>query len=330
MILQLLIAGIVCFVVTLFSIPYFIQFFHKAKIGGQQMHEDVKQHAAKAGTPTMGGFVFVCASLIISLLFAIFLGELTSNFIIIWFVFAMFAIVGFLDDFLKIFRQINQGLTSVQKMLAQIVTGVIAYLIYLHEGGSNLLHIVGIEFNLGWFFIVFVIFWLVGFSNAVNLTDGIDGLATISVVISLTAYGIIAAYQSQFDILLLIVTIIASLLAFFIFNHKPAKIFMGDVGSLALGGLLGIISILLNAEWTLLLIGIVYVFETVSVMLQVSYFKLTHGKRIFRMTPVHHHFELGGLTGKGNPWSEWQVDAFFWSISLVGSIIALIIYFMCI
>ena len=159
MILHLLIAGIVCFVVTLFSIPYFIQFFHKAKIGGQQMHEDVKQHAAKAGTPTMGGFVFVCASLIISLLFAIFLGELTSNFIIIWFVFAMFAIVGFLDDFLKIFRQINQGLTSSQKMLAQIVTGVIAYLIYLHEGGSNLLHIVGIEFNLGWFFIVFVIFW---------------------------------------------------------------------------------------------------------------------------------------------------------------------------
>lgn len=329
MTLHLLIAGIVCFIVTLFSIPYFIQFFHKAKIGGQQMHEDVKQHAAKAGTPTMGGFVFVCASLIISLLFAIVLGELTSNFIIIWFVFAMFAIVGFLDDFLKIFRQINQGLTSLQKMLAQIVTGVIAYLIYLHEGGSNLLHIVGIEFNLGWFFIVFVIFWLVGFSNAVNLTDGIDGLATISVVISLTAYGIIAAYQSQFDILLLIVTIIASLLAFFIFNHKPAKIFMGDVGSLALGGLLGIISILLNVEWTLLLIGIVYVFETVSVMLQVSYFKLTHGKRIFRMTPVHHHFELGGLTGKGNPWSEWQVDAFFWSISLVGSCIALIIYFMC-
>lgn len=329
MILHLLIAGIVSFVVTLFAIPHFIQFFHKAKIGGQQMHEDVKQHAAKAGTPTMGGFVFVCVSLIVSLLFAIFLGKFTSNFIIIWFVYAMFAIVGFLDDFLKIFRQINQGLTSIQKLLAQIVTGIVAYLIYLHEGGSNLLHVLNFEFNIGWLFIVFLIFWLVGFSNAVNLTDGIDGLATISVVISLTAYGVIAAYQNRMDILLLIVTIIASLLGFFIFNHKPAKIFMGDVGSLALGGLLGVISILLNVEWTLLLIGIVYVFETVSVMLQVSYFKLTHGKRIFRMTPVHHHFELGGFTGHGKPWSEWQVDAFFWCITFVGSVLALLIYFMC-
>ena len=136
MILNSIIAGLVAFIVTVLTIPAFIRFYHKARIGGQQMHEDVKQHAAKAGTPTMGGFVFVCASLIISLLFAIFLGELTSNFIIIWFVFAMFAIVGFLDDFLKIFRQINQGLTSLQKMLAQIVTGVIAYLIYLHEGGK--------------------------------------------------------------------------------------------------------------------------------------------------------------------------------------------------
>ena len=103
---------------------------------------------------------------------------------------------------------------------------------------------------------------------------------------------------------------------------------MGDVGSLALGGVLGTISILLNVEWTLLLIGIVYVFETVSVMLQVSYFKLTHGKRIFRMTPVHHHFELGGFSGKGKPWSEWRVDGFFWSISLIGSILALLIYFL--
>lgn len=328
MILHLLIAGIVSFVLTLVAIPYFIRFFHKAKIGGQQMHEDVKQHASKAGTPTMGGFVFVCVSLAVSLLCAIIIGKLTSSFIITWFVFAMFAIVGFLDDFLKIFRQINQGLTSLQKLLAQIVTGIVAYLIYIHEGGSNLLHILNFQFNIGWFFIIFLIFWLVGFSNAVNLTDGIDGLATISVVISLSAYGIIAAYQNRVDILLLIVTIIASLLAFFIFNHKPAKIFMGDVGSLALGVLLGVIAILLDVEWTLLLIGIVYVFETVSVMLQVSYFKLTHGKRIFRMTPVHHHFELGGFSGKGQPWSEWRVDVFFWSISFLGSALALLIYFM--
>ena len=328
MIFYSLIAGAVAFIVTLFTIPSFIRFYHKAKIGGQQMHEDVKQHAAKAGTPTMGGVVFVTVSLVIALLFALVSGLLTANFMILWFVFAMFAIVGFLDDFLKIFKQINQGLTSLQKLVAQIITGIIAYLIYVHEVGDNLLNVFGYQIDLGVFFVVFLVFWLVGFSNAVNLTDGIDGLATMSVVISLIAYSIIAIHQNQLDVLLVILAIIGSLLAFFLFNHKPANIFMGDVGSLALGGVLGTISILLNVEWTLLLIGIVYVFETVSVMLQVSYFKLTHGKRIFRMTPVHHHFELGGFSGKGKPWSEWRVDSFFWSISLIGSILALIIYFL--
>lgn len=328
MIFYSLIAAAVAFIVTLFTIPSFIRFYHKAKIGGQQMHEDVKQHAAKAGTPTMGGVVFVTVSLVIALLFALVSSLLTANFMILWFVFAMFAVVGFLDDFLKIFKQINQGLTSLQKLVAQIITGIIAYLIYVHEAGDNLLNVFGYQIELGVFFVVFLVFWLVGFSNAVNLTDGIDGLATMSVVISLIAYAIIAIHQKQFDILLVILVIIGSLLAFFLFNHKPAKIFMGDVGSLALGGVLGTISILLNVEWTLLLIGIVYVFETVSVMLQVSYFKLTHGKRIFRMTPVHHHFELGGFSGKGKPWSEWRVDSFFWSISLIGSILALFIYFL--
>ena len=328
MIFYSLIAAAVAFIVTLFTIPSFIRFYHKAKIGGQQMHEDVKQHAAKAGTPTMGGVVFVTVSLVIALLFALVSSLLTANFMILLFVFAIFAVVGFLYYFLKIFKQINQGLTSLQKLVAQIITGIIAYLIYVHEAGDNLLNVFGYQIELGVFFVVFLVFWLVGFSNAVNLTDGIDGLATMSVVISLIAYAIIAIHQKQFDILLVILVIIGSLLAFFLFNHKPAKIFMGDVGSLALGGVLGTISILLNVEWTLLLIGIVYVFETVSVMLQVSYFKLTHGKRIFRMTPVHHHFELGGFSGKGKPWSEWRVDSFFWSISLIGSVLALLIYFL--
>ncbi|MDR1606095.1 MAG: phospho-N-acetylmuramoyl-pentapeptide-transferase [Streptococcaceae bacterium] len=321
-------AGIVALVATIFSIPAFIRFFQKSKIGGQQMHEDVKQHAEKAGTPTMGGFVFVLVSLLVSFLFALMTGNLSAGFITIWFVFAIYAIVGFLDDFLKIFKQVNQGLTSAQKLAGQIVTAVIAYLIYSHEKGANFLNIFGYKLPLGIFFVAFLIFWLVGFSNAVNLTDGIDGLASISVVISLSAYAVIAVHQQRLDVLLLIVTVIGSLLGFFVFNHKPAKIFMGDVGSLALGGLLGMISIILNVEWTLLFIGIIYVFETLSVMLQVTYFKLTKGKRIFRMTPVHHHFELGGFSGNGKPWSEWRVDLFFWAVSLAGSVIALAIYLL--
>ena len=153
-------------------------------------------------------------------------------------------------------------------------------------------------------FFTFSLFFsgLLVFQTSVNLTDGIDGLASISVAISLVAYGIIAFAQRQFDVLLIIVTMIGALFGFFVFNHKPAKIFMGDVGSLALGAMLAAISIALRQEWTLLIIGIVYVFETSSVMLQVSYFKYTkkkygEGRRIFRMTPFHHHLELGGLTG---------------------------------
>ena len=182
--------------------------------------------------------------------------------------------------------------------------------------------------QLGFLYIFFVLFWLVGFSNAVNLTDGIDGLASISVAISLVAYGVISLEQKRFDLLIVIISMIGGLLGFFVFNHKPAKIFMGDVGSLALGGMLAALSIALHQEWTLLLIGIVYVFETTSVMMQVTYFKLTGGKRIFRMTPVHHHFELGGFSGHGQPWSEWKVDFFFWGVGLLASLLTLAILYL--
>ena len=191
-----------------------------------------------------------------------------------------------------------------------------------------MLNVFGFPLELGFLYIFFVLCWLVGFSNAVNLTDGIDGLASISVVISLGAYAVIALEQKRFDLLIVIFSMIGGLLGFFGFNHKPAKIFMGDVGSLALGGMLAALSIALHQEWTLLLIGIIYVFETASVMLQVTYFKMTGGKRIFRMTPVHHHFELGGFSGRGKAWSEWKVDFLFWGIGLVASLITLAILYL--
>ena len=207
-------------------------------------------------------------------------------------------------------------------MSLQIIAGLLFYFIHVRPSGTDSINIFGYHLHLGVFYLLFVLFWVVGFSNAVNLTDGIDGLASISVVISLVAYAIIAIMQKQFDILTIIVTMIGALLGFFVFNYKPAKVFMGDVGSLALGAMLAAISIALRQEWTLLLIGFVYVFETASVMLQVTYFKYTkkktgEGKRIFRMTPFHHHLELGGLTGKGSTWSEWRVDAFLWGVGIV-------------
>ena len=314
-------AGVIAFILTVIGIPAFIRFYHKAQITGQQMHEDVKQHQAKAGTPTMGGLVFLLAGVFVSLVLALVTNQLTNNVGMILFILVLYGLVGFLDDFLKVFRKINEGLNPKQKLLLQLVGGVIFYFFY--ERGGDILNVFGFPLHLGVFYILFALFWLVGFSNAVNLTDGIDGLASISVVISLSAYGVIAYVQNQLDILLVIVAMIGGLLGFFVFNHKPAKVFMGDVGSLALGGMLAAISMALHQEWTLLMIGLVYVFETTSVMMQVTYFKLTGGKRIFRMTPVHHHFELGGFSGKGQAWSEWKVDFFFWGVSLLASLLTL-------
>ena len=326
--LQAIIAGIVTFILTLVGIPAFIRFYHKAHISGQQMHEDVKQHQAKAGTPTMGGTVFLVASVLSSSVIALISKELSSAALMILFILVLYGIVGFLDDFLKVFRKINEGLNPKQKLALQIIGGIVFYFFFDTHGGGDLLNVFGFPLHLGYLYIAFTLFWLVGFSNAVNLTDGIDGLASISVTISLAAYAVIATVQHRFDILIVILSMIGGLLAFFIFNHKPAKIFMGDVGSLALGGMLAAISIALHQEWTLLIIGIVYVFETTSVMMQVSYFKLTGGKRIFRMTPVHHHFELGGLSGHGQAWSEWKVDFFFWGIGLAASLLTIAILYL--
>ncbi|WP_247939936.1 phospho-N-acetylmuramoyl-pentapeptide-transferase [Streptococcus gordonii] len=326
--LTAIIAGITTLILTIIGIPAFIRFYQKARISGQQMHEDVKQHQAKAGTPTMGGTVFLLASIVASFVIALFSGNLSSSVTTILFILFLYGLVGFLDDFLKVFRRINEGLNPKQKLFLQLVGGVVFYLFFERHGGGDMLNVFGFPLELGFLYIFFVLFWLVGFSNAVNLTDGIDGLASISVVISLGAYAVIALEQKRFDLLIVIFSMIGGLLGFFGFNHKPAKIFMGDVGSLALGGMLAALSISLHQEWTLLLIGIVYVFETASVMLQVTYFKMTGGKRIFRMTPVHHHFELGGFSGRGKAWSEWKVDFFFWGIGLVASLITLAILYL--
>lgn len=276
----------------------------------------------------MGGTVFLLVALVVSLVSAVALQLLTGGVLGILFILFLYGLVGFLDDFLKIFKKVNEGLRPKQKLALQLLGGLIFYLVHVQGAGGGVLNLFGYSLDLGIFYIGFVLFWLVGFSNAVNLTDGIDGLSSISVAISLSAYSVIAFVQHQYDILLVCVTMIGALLGFFVYNKKPAKLFMGDVGSLALGGMLATISIALRQEWTLLVIGLVYVLETSSVMLQVAYFKYTkkrygEGRRIFRMTPFHHHLELGGLSGKGDKWSEWQVDAFLWGLGLLASLLVL-------
>ncbi|MGT2959109.1 phospho-N-acetylmuramoyl-pentapeptide-transferase [Streptococcus bovimastitidis] len=329
-------AAIISLILTATAMPFFIKFYQMKKIGGQQMHEDVKQHLEKAGTPTMGGTIFLLVASLLSLFFGLIMFKEWSHLGLITGILAVILIygfIGFFDDFLKIFKQINEGLTARQKMFLQIVGGLIFYFLHVAPSKIDSINILGYHFHIGFLYLFFVLFWIVGFSNAVNLTDGIDGLASISVAISLSTYGIIAYIQKQFDVLLLIAIMIGALLGFFIFNRKPAKVFMGDVGSLALGAMLAAISIALRQEWTLLLIGLVYVLETSSVMMQVSYFKYTkkkfgEGRRIFRMTPFHHHLELGGLSGKGNRWSEWKVDAFMWTLGALASLLVLAILYL--
>lgn len=308
------------FGITVATMPLFIGYFQIKKYGQEILEEGPNWHQAKAGTPTMGGTVFLIAIIISALWVAVWQQALTPALWISLFILLVYGGLGFLDDFIKIFRKRNMGLNSKQKLIGQIIGGVIFYAVLVSEGATNTVNVFGYDLHLSFLYGLFVIVWLVGFSNAVNLTDGIDGLVSGLGAISFATYAIIAWNQQQHDILILCLSVVGALIGFFGYNHKPAKIFMGDVGSLALGGLLATISILLHQEWTLLLIGLVYIVETLSVMIQVTSFKLT-GKRVFKMSPIHHHFEMVG-------WSEWKIDGVFWLISLLFSGITLFIYFL--
>lgn len=308
------------FGITVATMPLFIGYFQIKKYGQEILEEGPNWHQAKAGTPTMGGTVFLIAIIISALWVAVWQQALTPALWISLFILLVYGGLGFLDDFIKIFRKRNMGLNSKQKLIGQIIGGIIFYAVLVSEGATNTVNVFGYDLHLSFLYGLFVIVWLVGFSNAVNLTDGIDGLVSGLGAISFATYSIIAWNQQQYDILILCLSVVGTLIGFFGYNHKPAKIFMGDVGSLALGGLLATISILLHQEWTLLLIGLVYIVETLSVMIQVTSFKLT-GKRVFKMSPIHHHFEMVG-------WSEWKIDGVFWLISLLFSGITLFIYFL--
>ncbi len=307
------------FGMTVATMPLFIGYFQMKKYGQEIRDEGPKWHNIKAGTPTMGGTVFLVSIILTSIWVGAWQGQLTSYLLISLFILLLYGLLGFLDDFIKIFKKRNMGLNSLQKLIGQIIGGVVFYLVLLSGQMPHAINFFGYSLSLSFLYPIFVVVWLVGFSNAVNLTDGIDGLVAGLGTISFGTYAIIAWHQNQIDLLILCLSVMGGLIGFFGFNHKPAKIFMGDVGSLALGGLLATISILLQQEWTLLLIGFIYIIETLSVMMQVTSFKLT-GKRIFKMSPIHHHFEMSG-------WSEWKIDGVFWGISVLFSLITLLLYF---
>ena len=300
-------------------LPWMIIFMRTHHEGQEIRDEGPKWHEKKSGTPTMGGIVFVLAAAVSTIWVSIWQHQTSKLIWILLISLLGYGIIGFLDDGIKLFYKRNLGLHAWQKFSLQILVAIVIVIIAATDNFQFKLFIpfFGIV-NSAILFTIFVIFWLVGFSNAVNLSDGLDGLATGLSIIAYATYSYIALKQKNFGILIFCMSVIGGLISFFIFNHKPAKIFMGDAGSLALGGGLAAVSIFLNRPWSLLLIGIVFVCETASVILQVISFQTT-GKRIFKMTPIHHHFEMLG-------YSEWKVDIIFWIVGLIGSFLYLIIW----
>ncbi len=314
-----IIALISSLVLTAIFLPWLIMFMHSHHEGQEIRDEGPKWQQKKSGTPTMGGTIFVLAAVISTIWVAVWQKQIDKTIWILIISLLGYGIIGFLDDGIKLHYKRNLGLRAWQKLILQIIIAIAIVLIAASDNFNFGLYIpfAGVVYS-SVLFTIFIIFWLVGFSNAVNLSDGLDGLATGLSVIAYATYAYIAFKQKNFAILIFCMSVIGGLLAFFIFNHKPAKIFMGDAGSLALGGGLAAVSIFLNRPWSLLLIGIVFVCETASVILQVISFQTT-GKRIFKMTPIHHHFEMLG-------WSEWKVDIVFWIVGLIGSILYLVIW----
>lgn len=286
----------VAFLLTVLMLPRLIKYLHELKFGQAIREEGPQSHMHKKGTPTMGGISFIIA-IIISLIVAMFLDSSNIQYYILFiYTTISFSIIGYIDDMLIVVKKKNDGLAPRKKLMLQILFSVIFYILvtFIYKD-VNYIHIPVFDYNLNisYFYIIFLVFWQTGFSNAVNLTDGLDGLATSVTIITTSTFALLAYKENNFPVLVFCLTIVGSLIGFLLFNRNPAKIFMGDTGSLALGGILAAISVILHKEVAFLFIGLVYILETLSVIIQVAYFKKT-GKRIFKMSPLHHHFELSG------------------------------------
>ena len=286
----------VAFLLTVLMLPRLIKYLHVLKFGQAIREEGPQSHIHKKGTPTMGGISFVIA-IVISLIVAMFLDSSNIKYYVLFiYTTISFSIIGYIDDMLIVVKKKNDGLAPRKKLMLQILFSVIFYILvtFIYKE-VNYIHIPIFDYNLNisYFYIIFLVFWQTGFSNAVNLTDGLDGLATSVTIITTSTFALLAYKENNFPVLVFCLTIVGALVGFLLFNRNPAKIFMGDTGSLALGGILAAISVILHKEVAFLFIGLVYILETLSVIIQVAYFKKT-GKRIFKMSPLHHHFELSG------------------------------------
>ena len=291
---------------------------------GQRINVYVEAHQRKSGTPTMGGLIFIIPTIItVIILIATNKLNFSVNLLIVMFVFISYSLIGFLDDYLSIKQNRNKGLTQIQKLFLQFIVALIFYILYRkYTNATSVLEItlLHIKWNLDWFYGVFILLLLVGSSNAVNLTDGLDGLAGGLSAIAFLAFGLIAwgsywieGYQ---DMGIFCFVLVGSIMGFLVYNTNPAKVFMGDTGSLTLGATLATIAILTNHEFSLAVIGGIFVIETLSVIIQITSVVLFK-KKVFLMTPIHHHFERLG-------WRESDIVKLFWIAGFILCLLALI------
>lgn len=311
--LKLALIPVTAFIVCALIGPVLIPYLHKLKFGQSIRECGPASHMKKSGTPTMGGLMILAA-----LVLALCWGNFTPHVLMALVLTLGHAVIGFLDDYIKVVMKRNLGLTAKQKFLLQfILAGAYVYFAETHLQNTTLwVPLLNVTFDFGWAYYALAFILLVGTTNAVNLTDGLDGLVSfVSVPVTL-AFAFIAYMQGMLDVSGFALGLTGACLGFLLFNRHPAQVFMGDTGSLALGGGVAALALLTHTELLLVIIGGIYVAEATSVIIQVAYFRLTGGKRFFRMAPLHHHFELGG-------WKEVKVVECFTIVSFLLSAVGL-------
>ncbi len=290
------------FILALAAGPIFIPVLTRLKFGQTVRDDGPQSHLKKTGTPTMGGVIILIPAALVALAFS-----RDKDLILVLITTLLFGLIGFADDFIKVVKKRSLGLRAYQKIIAQLLVSLL--LAYITAGISQvgtkiLIPFTGFYFDLGVMYIPFIIFLIIATTNSVNLTDGLDGLAGGVTVVVLGFFSVIALVTKHSGILIFCGALIGALLGFLRFNSHPAQVFMGDTGSLALGGAIAALAVVTRLPLFVIIIGAVYVLEALSVMIQVAYFKKTGGKRIFKMAPFHHHLELSG-------WAETKVVSVF-------------------
>lgn len=299
----------VSFILAVIAAPLFIPLLRRMKFGQQIRGEGPQSHLKKAGTPTMGGIIIMLA---FTIAFLKFTNVRDTDFYVLLIASLGFGLVGFLDDYTKIVFKRSLGLTAKQKLFGQLLFAVVVCVLLIRNGHSTAIGIPGTDVSFdfgGWFYYPFIVIMMLATSNAVNFTDGLDGLLSGVSTICFGAFAVVAMQATNLPAAVCAAAMIGAVLGFLVFNAHPAKVFMGDTGSLGIGGAVAAIAIVTKTELLFIVIGGIFVIEMLSVVLQVGSFKL-RGKRIFKMSPIHHHFELSG-------WSEWRVVVTFWVVGLV-------------